>query len=84
MRPGGGRISCKIRWKWTAPAPAGHHRHHLTTPRTATRGRFTNRKEKSFSLCYATLLPASMFPTPAHQSAFLTQVTSKLGVGGWF
>ena len=36
--PGGGRISCKIRRKWTAPAPADHHRHHLTTTRTATRG----------------------------------------------
>lgn len=36
--PGGERISCKIRRKWTAPAPADHHRHHLTTYRTATRG----------------------------------------------
>ena len=36
--PGGGRISCKIRRKWTAPAPADHHRHHLTTTRTATQG----------------------------------------------
>lgn len=80
--PGGGRFSCKIRRKWTAPAPADHHRHHLTTTRTATRGRFTNRKGKAFSPCYATLPPASMFPTPAHQSAFLKQVTAKLGVGG--
>lgn len=80
--PGGGRISCKIRRKWTAPAPAGHHRHHLTTTRTATRGRFTNRKGKAFSLCYATLPPSPMFPSPAHQSAFLKQVTGKLGVGG--
>lgn len=60
--PGGGRISCKIRRKWRAPAPADHHRHHLTTTRTATRGRFTNRKGKAFSPCYATLLPAPMFP----------------------
>ena len=28
--------------------------------------------------------PASMFPSPAHQAAFLKQVTGKLGVGGWF
>lgn len=80
--PGGGRFSCKIRRKWTVPAPADHHRHHMNTPRTATRGRFTNRKGKAFSPCYATLLPAPMFPTPAHQSAFLKQVTGKLGVGG--
>lgn len=63
--PGGGRFSCKIRRKWTAPAPADHHRHHLTTTRTATRGRFTNRKGKAFSPCYATLLPAYTFPFPA-------------------
>ena len=62
--PGGGCISCKIRRKWTAPAPADHHRHYLTTARTATRGRFTNRKGKAFSPCYATLLPAPMFPSP--------------------
>ena len=65
MHSGGGRFSCKIRRKWTAPAPAGHHRHHMTTPRTATRGRFTNRKGKAFSPCYATLLPAYTFPFPA-------------------
>lgn len=37
----------------------------LTAPRTATRGRFTNRKGKAFSPCYATLLPAYTFPFPA-------------------
>lgn len=70
------------------PAKSGgndRHRHPLDTPRAATRGgRFTNRKSKTFPPCYATLPPASMFPTPAHQSAFLKQVTGKLGVGGWF
>lgn len=86
--PGGGLFSCKIRRKWTAPAPADHHRHHLNTPRTATRGRFTNRKSKAFSPCYATLLLAYTFPFPAPYPCripvFGLVPTQTVGRGGGF
>lgn len=55
----------------------------LTAPRTATRGRFTNRKGKAFSLCCATLLSAPMFHSPSpcslsrHRSDF-SQVAGNL------
>lgn len=76
-------LSCKIGVKMQDGSPrampniSGAHR----LP-SIKGGRFTIPKGKRKAPCAATLLPAPMFPSPAHQSALLTQVTGKLGVGG--
>ena len=77
--------SCKIGAKMQDSSPRdidatrGGHR-----PPSIRGGRFTIRRGKRKAPCGATLPTAPMFPSPARQSALLTQVTGKLGGGGGF
>lgn len=80
-RNGGGILQ---NWRENAGQQPWRHAHYQRRPPPAQHqgGRFAIRKSKRKAPCGATLPPAPMFPSPARQSALLTQVTGKLGGGG--